>query len=149
MSGSPEENLEKLQGEVFELYTSDKVKTRFSILKLPMLSLKAKGDLRGKAAEIKCLGPVLLKVWDKRAGNRAGVYSKIRLLLHLNVLLDEKIDSVDTTSFCVPRDVREYIANTCHAFLMRIFCCIAVYSSHRRGGCGVTEGKTSCRKFVV
>ena len=118
MPGSPEQNLEKLQREIFDIYKSDDVKTRFSNLQLSMFSLKAKGNLRGKAAEIKCLGPVLLKIWDKHASGQVSIYQKIRLMLHLNVLLDEKIDAVDNTAFCLPRDVREDIANTCHSLLM-------------------------------
>ena len=65
--GEPAQNLAKIQKDIFEIYKRDKVKTRFSHIKVSMFSNKAKAKLRGKAAEIKCLGPVLLEIWKNES----------------------------------------------------------------------------------
>ena len=65
--GEPAQNLANIQKYIFDIYKRDKVKTRFSHIKVSMFSNKAKAKLRGKAAEIKCLGPVLLEIWKNES----------------------------------------------------------------------------------
>ena len=60
-----------------ELNSSD----RYGLMRQTMFTTKSQPKLKGKAAEIKCLGPVMVKVWQKHMNPNLKVHQKILVVL--------------------------------------------------------------------
>eukprot|EP00972_Heterocapsa_arctica_P103454 15245690-Heterocapsa_arctica.AAC.1 len=64
-------------------------------MKLSMPFTKKGVVLKGKAQEVKDLGPVLLVIWEKHMNPKLRIHRLIRILLELSVRLETIIDDMD------------------------------------------------------
>ncbi|CAK0807567.1 unnamed protein product [Prorocentrum cordatum] len=118
MSGTPDTNLITLRTEIWDVYKVSKTNSKFSRIKMTTFTIRLKGNLRGKAAEVKHLGPILLEAWTKYMNPQVSLHAKIRLLLRLSVDLDREIDSLDPKRMCMPEAIRQDLLRRCHGFLV-------------------------------
>lgn len=78
--------------DILNIYAADNVSCRYGNLKLTMFSTGSTPKLKGKAAEIKCMGPVLSKVWDAYMDTNLPMHDKISILLKMSAHLDTIVD---------------------------------------------------------
>jgi hypothetical protein len=116
MDGSPEENLAMIWGRIGEIYKERRTHDRYGALKMTMFTSKSSPKLKGKAAEVKNLAPVLYSVWNEQSDPNVENHRKMGLLLRLSIRLD---DIVDNTAglYKLPADDAAELVSTCHTFL--------------------------------
>ena len=92
--GSREENLNRVWNRISHWYEVLDVSTKYRTLKLSMFEKGPGGYpcLRGKASEVKHLGPVLLAVWQEGMNHEIPLHVALKLALETGVQLDEWID---------------------------------------------------------
>ena len=90
--GDPAEKLSVVWSDVLRIYQEDNVPTRYGVIKMTMFSKSSTPKLKGKASEIKCLLPVLVKVFQAYMNEDLGLHRKILSLLQLSTHLDVIID---------------------------------------------------------
>ena len=78
---TPEGNLEKLWEFLVDAYQELGSETKFSRLKMSMFRTKSQPTLKGKAAEVKDLGPALLLACYHFLNPRVGVHQMIVAVL--------------------------------------------------------------------
>ena len=93
-SDDPTENLQALSDHILRYFKIHSVQNHYKYLnKLTMIS---KNDgypkLRGKAAEVKSLGPALLSAWQQWQNPNLDVHKKIGIMLKLNVKMEAIIE---------------------------------------------------------
>jgi len=97
--GDAEARLSFLMGQIFEMYDQLGSKHRYGAIKMTMFSSKssAKPILKGRAAEVKCLGPVLHEIWQRYMNTRIELHNNVELVLrgsrHLDFIIDNSPDS--------------------------------------------------------
>ena len=79
--------------DILRIYAEDGTTTRYGSIKMTMFTTNTTPKLKGKAAEIRCLGPVLVKVFESYMNHHLAIHKKILLLLKMSSHLDEIIDS--------------------------------------------------------
>jgi len=101
--GDAQFNLGVLWDEIKTYYKQHKTPCRFKYLnRLTMFTRKNKAHkLRGKAAEVKHFGEVLLWLWQKHMNPALLLHKRILLMLKLNVQM-ETILALNKTSFALP-----------------------------------------------
>lgn len=118
LPGSPQQNLDILWRWMKSYYKKHKPRVRYnSFCKLTMF--KRKKDfpkLRGKAAEVKAFGPVLLEMWGQFSSKRDTQHKQIKLLLKKNVKVDQTLASHPTSEYYrLPEGVHEEFVSDCFA----------------------------------
>ena len=78
--------------DIVRIYREDNVSTRYGQLKMTMFTTGNTPKIKGKAGEIKCLGPVLVKVFQAYMNPELTVHVKILTMLRLSAHLDSIID---------------------------------------------------------
>eukprot|EP00972_Heterocapsa_arctica_P084264 12414086-Heterocapsa_arctica.AAC.1 len=68
-------------------------------MKLSMFFTKKGVVPKGKAQEVKDLGPVLLVIWKKHMNGGLRIHRQIRILLELSVRLETIIDDMDVADW--------------------------------------------------
>ena len=88
--GTPQENLNHIWIEIKQYYGRCKTPCRFRYLnRLSMFMRRNKTHkLRGKAAEIKYFGVVLLWVWNKYMNQALAIHRQISLMLQMNLRME-------------------------------------------------------------
>ena len=108
--------LKTVWNDILRIYVEDGVKCRYGGIKMTMFSTNSTPKLKGKAAEIKCLGPVLVKVFQAYMDVELGLHRKILLLLRLSAYLDAIIDR-NSDKFVLEGQERDDLVATGFAFL--------------------------------
>lgn len=103
MTGTPEENLDWCWAFTKRYYKEHGTTTRYRYLNRLSMFVRKKGypKLRGKAAEIRHFGPVLLALWAACADPASELHQRIQLMLKLNVRL-ESILTEHPDEFALP-----------------------------------------------
>ena len=110
MRGTPEENLTSVWATVRQLYTHFNVAkgNRYGTLKMSMFKVTGTVKLRGKAGEVRALGPILHRIWQMHYTSDVVVdatvveiYSKIELCLRLGCRMEAILDE-HTDFFALP-----------------------------------------------
>ena len=113
---NPKVNLAKVWGWIQEYYAQHKPTNRYRSLRKLTMFVRRKDfpKLRGKAAEIKGFGPVILYLWKKVMDEEDKVHRMIRLLLTKNLELDTILDAHPTSMgyFCLPPTEAEKFKKT-------------------------------------
>lgn len=91
---SPKQNLEDCWSFIKGYYQTHNTKHRYaSIEKLSMFVRKKGGPkLRGKAGEVKGLGPAMLALWESNMNADLEVHKQIRLMLLLNTKMESLLE---------------------------------------------------------
>jgi hypothetical protein len=100
---SPVANLQTCWNHIKSYYNTHLVKNRFqSITKLSMFIRKTGViKLRGKAGELRGIGPAIFDLWCTYMNPALQIHSKIKLLLKLNNQVEELL-AVHSHSVCLP-----------------------------------------------
>ena len=103
-------------GEIFEEYERQGTKNRYTVIKLSMFTTKSTPKLKGKAAEVKDLGPVLLAVFRRLMNKKLWLHRQIEIMLrgsaHCDSLLEEQTDV-----YALPQSVAADLISTGFSYL--------------------------------
>lgn len=101
MTGSPENNLSQLWLFILHKYNQLNIKNRYGSLTLTMFSTKTGIKLKGKAAEVRDIGPVLHAAWLAFCPGKLELHRVIELCLRLGNHMETILNDTKTL-FVVP-----------------------------------------------
>ena len=81
LPGSVEENLAVVWRDIESTYDELDSENRYGHMRQTMFTTKSQPKLKGKAGEIKDLGPVMVKVWEKHMNPNLLIHHKILVVL--------------------------------------------------------------------
>jgi hypothetical protein len=81
LTGTVEENVAHVWGDIVQIYEEEDVENRYGHMRQTMFHTKSQPKLKGKAAEVKDLGPVMVKVWEKHMNPNLLIHQKILVVL--------------------------------------------------------------------
>ena len=81
LPGSVEENLAVVWGDIESFYAELGTENRYGHMRQTMFHTKSQPKLKGKAAEVCDLGPVMVKVWEKHMNPNLQIHQKILVVL--------------------------------------------------------------------
>lgn len=104
--GSPESRLAYLWQQIFEEYERQGTPNdhRYGSIKMTMFTTKSTPKLKGKAAEVKGLGPVLHAIWLSHMNTKLELHRQIEIMLRGSCHLDSLLD-VEKESYALGEDV--------------------------------------------
>ena len=114
--GDAEAKVRKIWTEITDIYAADNVPSRLGNLRLTMFSVRTP-KLKGKANEVKCLVPVLHKIWKRHMNNSLALHKKIELMLRLSHHMDLILDKYPT-DFVLPTAASEDLIASSHIFFL-------------------------------
>ena len=77
--GSVEQNVAQVWGDIERCYKELDTENRYGHMRQTMFHTRSQPKLKGKAGEVKDLGPVMVKIWEK--------YMNPNLLIHQKILV--------------------------------------------------------------
>ena len=81
LTGTVEENVAHVWGDIVQIYGELDTENRYGHMRQTMFHTKSQPKLKGKAAEVKDLGPVMVKVWEKHMNPNLLIHQKILVVL--------------------------------------------------------------------
>ena len=81
LPGGVEENLAVVWRDIEHGYDELNSENRYGHMRQTMFTTKSQPKLQGKAGEIKDLGPVMVKVWEKHMNPNLLIHQKILVVL--------------------------------------------------------------------
>ena len=87
LPGSPEENLQSVWDNIQEEYEAQDTECRYGQMRQSMFTTKSQPKLKGKAAEVKDMGPVLLEVFRRHHNPLLVIHQKFLVVLEGSLLL--------------------------------------------------------------
>jgi len=95
LPNSPKDNLGECWSFIKAYYGTHRTKHRYTAIEKLSMFVRKKGPpkLRGKAGEVKGLGPALLALWQSKMNAGLEVHKQIRLMLLLNVRMEAILDT--------------------------------------------------------
>lgn len=94
--GDLEARLTIVWQEIFAAYKRRQTANRYGVIKLSMFTTRSQPKLKGKAAEVRDLGPILEDVWEKFMNPDKAIHKKVLVMLkgsaHLDFLLEQHRD---------------------------------------------------------
>ena len=94
-----EAKLRVIWSDILRIYDQDDTPSRYGNLRLTMFTTGSTPKLKGKANEIKHLGPVLVKVWSAYMSQRMDLHKKVLTMLQLSAHLDVIVDATPGFGF--------------------------------------------------
>ena len=79
--GEPEANLQEVWSSIIAEYEAKDTENRYGHMRQSMFTTKSQPKLKGKAAEVKDLGPVMVDVWKKFYNPSIVIHQKILTVL--------------------------------------------------------------------
>jgi len=116
MDGTPDEKLARVWERILFHYARLQTSCKYGQLKMTMFTARTGPKLKGKAAEVKGLIPVLHKVWLEFYTNTVLVHRHVELVLRTSVAMDAMIDAHQDL-FSLPAPAARDLVNTCFAHL--------------------------------
>ena len=91
---SPKENLAECWAFIKAYYVAHRTKHRYAAIEKVSMFVRKKGGpkLRGKAGEVKGLGPAMLALWESKMNAMLETHKQIRLMLLLNVKMESLLE---------------------------------------------------------
>ena len=81
LTGTVEENVALVWGDIVVAYDELGTENRYDHMRQTMSHTKSQPKLKGKAGEVKDLGPVMVKVWKKHMNPNLLIHQKILVVL--------------------------------------------------------------------
>ena len=81
LPGSVEENLAVVWRDIEADYAELRTESRYGRMRQTMFTTKSQPKLTGNAGEVKDLGPVMVKVWEKHMNPNLLIHQKILVVL--------------------------------------------------------------------
>ncbi len=111
LPADPETNLAQIWKDVQVLYEELRVENRYGQMRMTMFTSSSQPKMKGKAAEIKDLGPVVVRLWLKYYNKRVEVHRQILAVLEASAHLDEILTD-HPTDFVLPDAAAEDLIST-------------------------------------
>jgi hypothetical protein len=91
---SPKENLAECWAFIKAYYVAHRTKHRYAAIEKVSMFVRKKGGpkLRGKAGEVKGLGPAMLALWESKMNAMLETHKQIRLMLLLNAKMESLLE---------------------------------------------------------
>ena len=112
LPGTAEENLAKIWGDIVRLYDEFGIQNRYWVIRASMFKNKTQPKMKGKAAEVKDLLPVLVAVWKKYYNRDLDIHRKILVVLQGSFHMDDLL-SQHPSDYALPSDVADDLLATC------------------------------------
>ena len=81
LPGVVEENLQEVWDDIQEAYEHFGSENRYGHMRRTMFTTKSQPKLKGKAAEVRDMGPVMVRVWRKHMNANLLIHQKILVVL--------------------------------------------------------------------
>ena len=81
LPGDVEENLQVVWDDIQEAYEHIGSENRYGHMRRTMFTTKSQPKLKGKAAEVRDMGPVMVRVWRKHMNANLLIHQKILVVL--------------------------------------------------------------------
>ncbi len=81
LQDEPDKNLSLIWDRIQYYYDKMDIENRYSHMKMTMFNTKSQPKLRGKAAEVKDMGPVLLEVCHDLLNSEVSIHQRIVAIL--------------------------------------------------------------------
>ena len=81
LPGDVDENLQEVWDDIQEGYEAIGTENRYGNMRRTMFHTKSQPKLKGKAAEVRDLGPVMVRVWRKHMNANLLIHQKILVVL--------------------------------------------------------------------
>ena len=81
LPGDVEENLQVVWDDIQEAYDDIGTENRYGHMRRTMFTTKSQPKLKGKAAEVRDMGPVMVRVWRKHMNANLLIHQKILVVL--------------------------------------------------------------------
>ena len=92
MEGEPGENTARLWQMIQDKYKEFGTAHRCGTMKMSMFSPGGGPKLRGTAAVVRCIGPVLHSIWEDLCKSKLRVYGQVELCLRTSAHLERILD---------------------------------------------------------
>jgi hypothetical protein len=79
--GTVEENLTEVWKGIERCYAELNTENRYGHMRQTMFHTKSQPQLKGKAGEVRDLGPVMVKIWEKHMNPNVLIHKKILVVL--------------------------------------------------------------------
>ena len=84
--GEVEDNLAQVWDDIQEEYELLGSENRYGEMRRTMFTTKSQPKLKGKAGEVKDLGPVMVRVWRKHMNPNLEIHQKILVVLQSSLI---------------------------------------------------------------
>ena len=81
LPGTVEENLAVVWRDIEQTYDELDTENRYGHMRQTMFHAKSQPKLKGKAGEVRDLGPVMVKIWEKHMNPNLLIHQKILVVL--------------------------------------------------------------------
>ena len=81
LPGDVEENLQEVWDDIQEAYEHIGSENRYGHMRRTMFTTKSQPKLKGKAAEVRDMGPVMVRVWRKHMNANLLIHQRILVVL--------------------------------------------------------------------
>ena len=115
MPDTPERNLAALWGEIQRLYVRFGIANRYSGMRMTMFKTSSQPKMKGKAAELRDLGKVMVELWRQHANLDLHINMEILAILQGSAHMDQIL--TDNHDFVLPREASTDLLATCHLTL--------------------------------
>ncbi len=112
LTDTPQENLQQIWGDINRLYGEMGTENKYWIIRMSMFTTGSQPKMKGKAAEIKDLLPVLVRVWRKYYNAELEIHSKILVILEGSAHMDQILTD-HPSDYALPSDVADDLFGTC------------------------------------
>lgn len=116
LPGTVDENLEQLWEDIEQIYEYMGTQCRYGHMRRTMFTTKSAPKLQGRAAEIKDMGPVMVKLWEKYGNLNLDMHKKILVILKGSVHCDE-ILADHPSDYVLPNEAADDLTATAHIYL--------------------------------
>lgn len=117
---TPEQNLQVCWSFLKSYFRQHKTPNPYRYLNRLSMFIRNKGKypkLRGKAAEVKSLGPGLLALWEDKMNPNLAIHRQVRLMLRANCRMEE-ILSENKDEWVLPASAAVEFEETCRTMLL-------------------------------
>ena len=116
MPDEPENNLKIVWQDIVREYDELGTVNRYGFMRQTMFTTKSQPKLRGKAGEVKDLGPVILRIWRKYHNPNLLTHLKILMILEGSAHMDEILEA-HPSDFALPPEQADDLIATAFIYL--------------------------------
>ena len=112
LPGTAQENLQKIWGDIARLYDEYSTQNRYWVIRMSMFNTGSAPKVKGKAAEVKDLLPVLVSIWERYHNPQLDIHRKILVVLQGSYHMDHLL-SQHPEDYALPSNVADDLVSTC------------------------------------
>jgi hypothetical protein len=109
--GTVDENVAVVWKDIERFYAELGTENRYGYMRQTMFTTKSQPKLKGKAGEVKDLGPVMVKIWEKHMNPNLLIHQKILVVLKGSCFSSLKLYAIELLS--LPLEYLELLITEC------------------------------------